>query len=62
MGTNPSDFDRQTLNLELVGKILGISRPKVYELARRNELPLPVIRLGRRMVGSRRALEAVLAS
>jgi predicted DNA-binding transcriptional regulator AlpA len=40
--------------------MLGISRPVAYELARRDELPVPVIRLGRRMVVSKRALEAVL--
>lgn len=60
MATNVSDIDRQTLNLEPVGKILGISRPKVYELARRDELPVPVIKIGRRMVVSKRALDRVL--
>ncbi len=60
MAVENGDTERQTLNLELVGKILGISRPKVYELARRDQLPVPVIRAGRRMVVSKRALDRVL--
>jgi excisionase family DNA binding protein len=52
---------RQTLKMEEVAKQLGINRSTVYELARRNQLPVPVIRLGRRMVVSRRALEELLA-
>jgi len=50
----------QTLNIEAAGKMLGISRAVAYELARRDELPVPVIRLGRRMVVSQRALEEVI--
>jgi len=38
----------------------SISRALAYDLARRNELPVPVIRLGRRMVLSRKAVEALL--
>ncbi len=55
-------IDRQTVNIETVGKMLGISRPVAYELARRDQLPVPVIRLGRRMVVSKRALEEVLTA
>jgi len=53
---------RQTLNIEAVAIVLGINRSTAYELARRNELPVPVIRLGRRMVVSRRAVEDLLNS
>lgn len=53
---------RQTLNIEDVAIVLGINRSTAYELARRNELPIPVIRLGRRMVVSRRAVEELLNS
>jgi excisionase family DNA binding protein len=53
---------RQTLNIEDVATVLGINRSTAYELARRNELPVPVIRLGRRMVVSRRAVEELLNS
>ncbi len=51
---------RQTLNIEDVATVLGINRSTAYELARRDELPVPVIRLGRRMVVSRRAVEELL--
>ncbi len=40
---------------------LGISRGLAYELAKRDELPVKVIRLGeKRLVVSRRALEDLL--
>ncbi len=54
--------ERQTLNIEAVAKRLGINRSTAYELARRDQLPVPVIRLGRRMVVSRRALDALLGA
>jgi predicted DNA-binding transcriptional regulator AlpA len=60
MAVVPKEVLRETLNIETAGRMLGISRPVAYELARRDELPVPVIRLGRRMVVSKRALEAVL--
>lgn len=62
MAVNISEVSRETLNIEAVGKMLGISRPVAYELARRDQLPVPVIRLGRRMVVSKRALEEVLSA
>lgn len=54
--------ERQTVNLPDAFKMLGISRPVGYELAKRDQLPVPVIRLGHRMVVSKRALEAVLSA
>jgi predicted DNA-binding transcriptional regulator AlpA len=61
MVTTTDDGERQTINLPTAFRMLGISRPVGYELARRDRLPVPVIRIGdRRMVVSRRALEAVL--
>lgn len=62
MAAQVQDVSRETLNIETVGKMLGISRPVAYELARRDQLPVPVIKLGRRMVVSKRALEAVLSA
>ncbi len=53
--------ERQTLNIEAVAKRLGINRSTAYELARRDQLPVPTIRLGRRMVVGRAALERALA-
>lgn len=62
MVAKTTEIDRQTVNIETVGKMLGVSRPVAYELARRDQLPVPVIRLGRRMVVSKRALEEVLSA
>jgi predicted DNA-binding transcriptional regulator AlpA len=59
---NTGDRERLTLNIEDVARILGINRTTAYELAARDELPVPVIRLGRRLVVSRRALEDLLAA
>jgi predicted DNA-binding transcriptional regulator AlpA len=39
----------------------GIARSTAYALAKCNSLPIPVIRLGRRLVVSRSLMEAVLA-
>lgn len=55
------DVERQTVNIEVVGKMLGISRAVAYELARKDELPVPVIRIGRRMVVSKSAIEELLS-
>jgi excisionase family DNA binding protein len=50
----------RTYSVPEAARLLGISERFGYELARRNELPVPVISLGRRMVVSRAALDAVL--
>lgn len=55
-----SQQSRLTLNIEDVARLLGINRSTAYELARRNEFPVPIIRLGKRMVVSRRAVAALL--
>jgi predicted DNA-binding transcriptional regulator AlpA len=60
MASNVQEISRQTVNIEAAGKMLGICRAVAYDLARRDELPVPVIRLGRRMVVSRRAIDEVL--
>jgi excisionase family DNA binding protein len=53
--------DRLTMTIPEVAKMLGISRGLAYDLARRNELPIPVIKIGdRRMVLSRKAVEGLL--
>lgn len=51
---------RRTLNIPEAAELLGISRGLAYELARRDELPVPVLCLGRRRVVSRAALNAAL--
>ena len=50
--------DRLTLTVTEAAELLGISRALAYELAARGELP--VLRLGRRIVIPRKALEALV--
>lgn len=54
-----ADVERLTLSVEEAAQLLGISRALAYELVRRGELPR--LRLGRRIVVPRRALEALVA-
>lgn len=49
---------RLTVSVEEAGELLGISRAFAYELAARGELP--TLRLGRRLLVPRKALEALL--
>ena len=53
--------DRQTLTLEELAILLGIGRSTAYQLAAEDQLPVPVIRVGRRVVVPRRAVEALLS-
>lgn len=50
-----ADEERMTLSIEEAAVRLGISRALAYELVRRGELPR--LRLGRRVVIPRKALE-----
>lgn len=50
--------DRLTLTVEEAAELLGISRAFAYQLVARNELPS--LRLGRRVVIPRRALDRLL--
>ena len=52
---------RATATIEEVAAAFGIARSTAYELAKTDRLPIPVIRLGRRMVVPRAALDRVLA-
>ena len=59
---NISRRDTLTMTIPEVAKVLGISRGLAYELAKRDALPVKVLRLGnRRMVVPRRALEDLLS-
>ena len=51
--------ERQTVTVEEAARILGIGRQTAYELAREGKLP-GALRLGRRIVVSRRALDRAL--
>ena len=50
--------ERQTLTVEEAARVLGIGRNSAYEAVRRGDLP--VIRIGRRYVVPRAALERLL--
>jgi excisionase family DNA binding protein len=50
-----------TLTVEEAAERLGIGRTLAYELAKADRLPVPVLRLGRRLVVGRAALERELA-
>ena len=50
--------DRLTLSVEEAANILGISRAFAYQLVAKKELP--AVRLGRRIVVPRRAVEALV--
>ena len=53
-------MQRQTLTVEEARRILGIGRNAAYEAVRRGEIP--VIRVGRRYLIPRAALELFLAA
>lgn len=61
MQTNVEDGQRRTLTIPEAAAQIGISRAAAYELAKANQLPVPVIRAGKRLLVSRAALEEVLA-
>ena len=50
----------ETCSVEVAAARLGLSRGKAYELARRNALPVPVLRFGRKLAVPTRALDRVL--
>lgn len=54
--------DTLTMTIPEAARALGISRGLAYEIAKRDELPVKVIRIGnKRMVVPRQALETLLA-
>lgn len=53
-------LERRTVNIRQFAKEFGISAPVAYQLAHEDRLPVPVIKLGRRMVISRSALDELL--
>ena len=54
-------IERATYNLPEAAALLGVGRTLAFELARRGAFPTPVIRLGRRLVVSKSAIERLLA-
>ena len=53
-------LERKTLSIEDAGKVLGLSRASAYAAAQSGALPC--IRLGRRLLVPKAALERLLAS
>ncbi|MGI5213892.1 helix-turn-helix domain-containing protein [Plantactinospora sp. CA-290183] len=49
-----------TTDIETAGEILGIGRTKAYELAKTNEFPVKILRIGRRYLVSIPALLKLL--
>ena len=53
---------RMTVSVDEAARVLGLSRNAVYIAARRGDLGVPVIKIGRRLVVPRSALEALLGA
>jgi excisionase family DNA binding protein len=53
-----AEIEKLTYTVEEAGRILGVSRPTSYMLARTGQLP--VLRLGRRLLVPKIALERLL--
>ncbi len=56
----PITEDSDTLTLYDLVQRTGLSYTTIYEQARLNKLPVPVFKIGRRYLVSRKAYEAVL--
>jgi len=54
-----TEVERLTLTIPQAGKLLGISRGLAYQLAREGKIP--VIRLGKRLVVPKLALQKLLS-
>lgn len=55
------EVERLTITVSEAARLLGISRNLAYQLAAQGGLPVPVLRLGRRLVVPRVAVERLLA-
>jgi excisionase family DNA binding protein len=60
MESNVTGIARDTMTLEELAERMGVSLTVGYELAKRNALPVPVIKIGRQYRFSRRAYERLL--
>lgn len=57
--TSDTATERRTYTVDEAGELLGIGRNTAYEAARRGEIP--TIKIGRRLLVPRAALERMLA-
>ena len=55
-------MSEQTLSVPEAGKALGISRQTAYELARKDEFPLPVLKVGKKLRVPKAALARLLCA
>ncbi len=53
-------INRKTYSIDEVSVLLGLSRNSTYVAAREGLLPVPVIKIGKRMLVSRAALDRFL--
>ena len=60
MHSGQDAIEPKTITVEQAAVMLGISRTTAYQLIRQEHFPVIVIRLGRRIVISLHALEALL--
>jgi excisionase family DNA binding protein len=60
MYTYDTDYPTDMMTLDELRRRLGISSTTAYELANRDELPFPVIRVGRRFLFSRKLFDDML--
>jgi len=58
----PLTRERDTLTLSELADRLSIGKTRAYELAQKNDLPIPTLRIGREYRFSRRTLERWLES
>jgi len=55
-------LQRRTYTIEEVADLFGLNRNTAYAMARADELPVPTIKIGKRMFVSRAALDRLLDS
>jgi excisionase family DNA binding protein len=60
MRTGPAALACRVYTVPEVAQLLGLSRNRAFVAAREGRLPVPVIRIGRRMFVSRAALDRFL--
>lgn len=60
MEPTTNTVERETLTLTELAERLGLSMTSAYVLANKDQLPIPAMRVGRRFLFSRRALDEVL--
>lgn len=58
----PTAHSREALTLYEIGDLFGLKRTRLYELARKNELPIPVFKVGRTYRASRRVYDELMSA